>query len=486
MPRCFQRAGLLSLLTVLSASPRLAEARPRDPEGQTLLEFLKSRTDIPKNERGRWEAEVKKRFGGAALKNESDENQEIAVAKSILASAIFLEVDPAKAALGAFEGYRGALGYVPPPIAIHYQVLVFQGRPPRGRPIDLAFNFPKYYNDEIAPDLVAYWEEGLKNGKIPDFALEETKEALAETRVKMRPLLLDKLRLEARLARELAVAKGARRAEIESDLREVELELARSFSGVARRPEVLDGRKRPYDRLRIQLEDMGVRPTEEDRLLDPDAPPPPRHAPTIQDPNQRPVEEPSPTPTPSPTASVKPTARPTPTPAPLVEPTDLPRNPPPPQPRPGDPNPYLDPMVPSQLKELVERYRSHLTATIVPWLGTPYLWGGDLRGAGTDCSGFTRGVFRDGFEVELPRVSRDQFRYGRSVPRNELQPGDLVFFDTANSGHVTHVGVYAGNGQFAHASTGKGVVYADLEARWCKDVFRGARRVLAYPAPGMR
>jgi cell wall-associated NlpC family hydrolase len=58
-----------------------------------------------------------------------------------------------------------------------------------------------------------------------------------------------------------------------------------------------------------------------------------------------------------------------------------------------------------------------------------------------------------------------------------------VFFDTANSGHVTHVGVYAGKGQFAHASTAKGVVYADLDARWCKDVYRGARRVLAYPAP---
>src|SRR5262249_38208021 len=157
-----------------------------------------------------------------------------------------------------WEGYRGALGYVPPPIATHYQILTLQGRQPRGRPIDLAFKFPDYYNEEIAPDLVAYWEEALEKGRIPDDALHETKEALDETRIRMRPLLLDKLRLLARLQRELDVARGSRRAEIEKDVKDVEGELRRSFSKVPRRPEVLDPRKRAYDRLRIQVEDMGL------------------------------------------------------------------------------------------------------------------------------------------------------------------------------------------------------------------------------------
>src|SRR5262249_38918844 len=127
-----------------------------------------------------------------------------------------------------------------------------------------------------ASDLVAYWEDALDKGKIQDDARQETIEALEQTRVKMRPLLLDKLRVLARLDRELKVAKGARKPEIEHDEKELEGERQRSFSKVARRPEVRDKRKRPFDRLRIQIEDMGLHPTDEDRMLDPDAPPPPR------------------------------------------------------------------------------------------------------------------------------------------------------------------------------------------------------------------
>ena len=138
------------------------------------------------------------------------------------------------------------------------------------------------------------------------------------------------------------------------------------------------------------------------------------------------------------------------------------------------------------MDELVARYASHLSLVISPWLGTPYLWGGGAPSVGTDCSGFTSGVFRDGFSIELPRISRDQFLYGRSVSKAELQPGDLVFFDTMNAGRVTHVGVYAGKGQFAHASSTKGVVYAKLDARPYPQTFRGARRVLTYPASAGR
>ncbi len=488
MTRSSARALLVALaLSMTVGAPRAVRAAPAKP--QTLLEWIRTRPELAPGERRAWESAVKKRFGGAALKTEGEENGEITVARSILASAIFLGVKPDKAALGAFEGYRGALGYVPPPIAIHYQVLVFQERQPRGRPIDLAFNFPKFYNDEIAPDLVEYWESSLAAGKVPDFALDETKEALAETRVKMRPLLLDKLRLLSRLAREQAVARGTRKAEIEADMRAVEAELTRSFTGVARRPEVLDGRKRPYDRLRIQLEDMGQKPGAEDRLLDPDAPPPPKRPPTVPDPLAEPSAPPSPPPSVPPDAppTAPPVRSPPPRPdpgldAPMTEPKEPPRPPPPPQPRAGDPQPELDPLTPSALIELVERYAHHLSTIITPWLGTPYLWGGATPRVGTDCSGFTSSVYRDGFSIELPRTSRDQFLYGRSVSKAELQPGDLVFFDTMSAGKVTHVGVYSGKGQFVHASSTKGVVYAKLDGRPYMQMFKGARRVLAYPA----
>jgi cell wall-associated NlpC family hydrolase len=158
----------------------------------------------------------------------------------------------------------------------------------------------------------------------------------------------------------------------------------------------------------------------------------------------------------------------------------VPSGPLPDQPRPGDPDPKLDRGSGRSLGELIEAYRRRLEGTITPWIGTPYLWGGSTRGVGTDCSGFTRGVFQEGFAVDLPRVARDQFRVGRSVSVDQLRPGDLVFFDTADAGRVTHVGVFQGDGRFAQAAS-KGVSYAKLDERYYRRAYRGARRLLVYP-----
>src|SRR4029077_17529157 len=124
--------------------------------------------------------------------------------------------------------------------------------------------------------------------------------------------------------------------------------------------EVLDRRKRPFDRLRIQLEDMGLHPSEEDRLLDPDAPPPPR----------KPVPE-----------QVAPERTETPEGDPLTEPDRPPPSGPlPDQARPGDPDPVLDKGSGRSIGELINGYRRRLEGTIQPWIGTPYLWGGSSRG----------------------------------------------------------------------------------------------------------
>lgn len=449
--------GLLVVVGLLMApEPAVAKA----PATASLNEWIKARTDLDRGKRARWRKAIRLRFGGAAMNEDIPERPEIGVAKAILSSALFMNVPAKKAADAAWEGWRGALGYVPPPIAIHYQLLVLQGRKPRGRPIDLAFKFPEYFNEEIAPELVAYWERSMKDGKIPDDALLETQDALRQTRIKMRPLLVDKLRLMARLDRVRQVAGPVRRAEIANDLEELEVELRRSFSKVTRRKAVLDPKRRPYDRLRIQLEDMGLSPEAEDRLLDPTAaPPPPIEVPTPAEPTVTRAEDGTP----------------------LVVPEGRPPDRLPNQARAGAKTAPNDPVRGRSLKELAGAYARRLRGAVTGWLGTPYRWGADTPRTGTDCSGFVRRLFAETFRVQLPRVSRDQYRVGHSVAKNALKPGDLVFFDTADRGRINHVGVYVGDNQFAHAGSSTGVTYAKLSSNYFRRAYRGARRILTYP-----
>lgn len=81
------------------------------------------------------------------------------------------------------------------------------------------------------------------------------------------------------------------------------------------------------------------------------------------------------------------------------------------------------------------------------FMGTPYKWGGTTP-AGFDCSGFTQYVYRH-FGVYLGRTTYDQIKNGRAVSREELQPGDLVFY--GRGGSPTHMGIYVGNGMYIHS-----------------------------------
>jgi len=133
------------------------------------------------------------------------------------------------------------------------------------------------------------------------------------------------------------------------------------------------------------------------------------------------------------------------------------------------------------VRELEERRHatpSRLARVVDSYLGIPYKWGGTTR-AGMDCSAFTRAIFRETYGVELPRTSKQMYGVGRAIPQEQsLKPGDLVFFKNTYSGPgVSHVGIYLGNGRFAHASSSKGGTITPLDNPYFQPRYIGARRV---------
>lgn len=109
------------------------------------------------------------------------------------------------------------------------------------------------------------------------------------------------------------------------------------------------------------------------------------------------------------------------------------------------------------------------------FVGNPYQWGGTSLTNGADCSGFVYAVYKN-FGYTIPRVSRDQARYGTkvSLSTSSLQPGDLIFYGTS-SGYVNHVAMYTGNGKVVHASNYREGIKIST---WNYRTPLGARRIL--------
>lgn len=109
------------------------------------------------------------------------------------------------------------------------------------------------------------------------------------------------------------------------------------------------------------------------------------------------------------------------------------------------------------------------------WWGTRYCIGGSTMNC-IDCSAFTQVIMKEVFNIQLPRTSQEQFNLLQPIAIDELQEGDLVFFNTGGRG-ISHVGIYLQNNKFLHASTSQGVTITDLNDKYWNPKFRGGGRM---------
>lgn len=126
---------------------------------------------------------------------------------------------------------------------------------------------------------------------------------------------------------------------------------------------------------------------------------------------------------------------------------------------------------------------SRLRAAAARWDNTPHQMGGTSQ-RGVDCSGLVQSIFAHEFRVGVPRTTEQQVRTGRSVPRAQLRPGDLVFFRP--EWKKRHVGIYLSDGEFLHASSSSGVTVSNLRrAYWTERWWQG-RRLLSMATDSTR
>ena len=123
----------------------------------------------------------------------------------------------------------------------------------------------------------------------------------------------------------------------------------------------------------------------------------------------------------------------------------------------------------------------NLTSYAQSLVGTPYKYGGNSPDSGFDCSGFVGHVFRQSVNINLPRSSIEMFRLGQPVETEQLQPGDLVFYNTLRRA-FSHVGIYLGDDRFVHSpSSGGSVRVENMQMDYWRKHFNGARRVSLNP-----
>lgn len=125
---------------------------------------------------------------------------------------------------------------------------------------------------------------------------------------------------------------------------------------------------------------------------------------------------------------------------------------------------------------------SDLIVTAMGFLGVPYRRGGNTPETGFDCSGFVRAMYEQTIGLLLPRRAAEQAAATETIDKKDLQPGDLVFFNTLKRA-FSHVGIYVGEGKFIHSpKPGAQVRVEDMGQSYWRHRFDGARRVVKLPA----
>jgi cell wall-associated NlpC family hydrolase len=121
---------------------------------------------------------------------------------------------------------------------------------------------------------------------------------------------------------------------------------------------------------------------------------------------------------------------------------------------------------------------SELVVTAMGFLGVPYRRGGNTAETGFDCSGFVKAIYEQTVGLVLPRRANEQAAATQQIDKRDLQPGDLVFFNTLRRA-FSHVGIYVGDGKFIHSpKPGAQVRVEDMNGSYWQRRFDGARRVL--------
>jgi cell wall-associated NlpC family hydrolase len=131
----------------------------------------------------------------------------------------------------------------------------------------------------------------------------------------------------------------------------------------------------------------------------------------------------------------------------------------------------------AQVRQSVGHKASELVVNAMGFLGVPYRRGGNNAETGFDCSGFVRAMYEQTIGLMLPRRANEQAAATQKIEKNDLQPGDLVFFNTMRRA-FSHVGIYVGEGKFIHSpKPGAEVRVEDMRIGYWERRFDGARRV---------
>lgn len=142
----------------------------------------------------------------------------------------------------------------------------------------------------------------------------------------------------------------------------------------------------------------------------------------------------------------------------------------------AEPEHPTEPPLLSRIHSFTDR-AANLAIEAMSLVGIHYRLGGSSPEHGLDCSGLVRYVFRQATGTELPRTSAELSQVGEHIDKKDLQPGDLVFFNTLRRA-FSHVGIYLGDNKFIHAPSAGGAVRIEsMDLAYWKARFNGARRI---------